>query len=59
MSAVLVDNKAGILADEKEKKIDMRIIADWKAEDVDALIGTQVAGDKALPVSSFDFYQKK
>jgi len=40
--------------DAKEKKLDMRIILDWNAEDVDALAGTHVAGDEILKISSFD-----
>jgi len=40
--------------DAEGRKLDMRIIADWNAEDVDALAGTQVVGDKALAISSFD-----
>ena len=40
--------------DTKEKKLDMRIILDWNAEDVDALAGTHVAGDEILKISSFD-----
>lgn len=32
----------------------MRLIADWKAEDIDVLAGARIVGDKKLTLSSFD-----
>lgn len=40
--------------DIKARKIDLKIISDYKTEDVDALAGKTIAGDKAIEVSSFD-----
>jgi len=40
--------------DKKAKKVDLRLIADYKAEGVDALVGTKIVGDKAIKVSDFD-----
>lgn len=36
------------------KKIDLKIISDWKAEEIDTLAGTKIVGDKAIVASSFD-----
>jgi len=40
--------------DIKARKIDLKIISDYKAEDVDALAGVKIVGDKAIKVSGFD-----
>jgi type III restriction enzyme len=40
--------------DIKEKKLDLKIISDWKAEDIDILVGKKVIGDKAITASSED-----
>jgi type III restriction enzyme len=40
--------------DKKARKIDFKIIADYKAEDVDALVGAKIVGDKAIKVGGFD-----
>ena len=40
--------------DKKAKKIDLKIISDYKAEDVDALAGAKIVGDKAIKVGGFD-----
>jgi len=40
--------------DIKAKKIDLKIISDYKAEDVDALAGAKIVGDKAIKVGGFD-----
>lgn len=40
--------------DIKARKIDLKIISDYKAEDVDALTGAKIVGDKAIKVSGFD-----
>jgi type III restriction enzyme len=40
--------------DIKARKIDLKIISDYKAEDVDALAGAKIVGDKAIKVGSFD-----
>lgn len=40
--------------DAKGRKLDMKIIADWTAEDIDALVDAHVVGDKPLVVSPFD-----
>ena len=40
--------------DVKARKIDLKIISDYKAEDVDALAGVKIIGDKAIKVSGFD-----
>jgi len=40
--------------DVKAKKIDLKIISDYKTEDLDALTGTKIAGDKTIQVSGFD-----
>ena len=40
--------------DIKAKKIDLKIISDYKAEDVDALAGAKIIGDKAIKVGGFD-----
>jgi len=38
----------------KAKKIDLNIISDYKAEDLDALTGAKIVGDKAIQISGFD-----
>ena len=40
--------------DKKARKLDLKIISDYKAEDVDALAGVKIVGDKAIKVSGFD-----
>lgn len=38
----------------KELKLDIKLINDWKAEDIDALTGAHLVGDKAITASNFD-----
>ncbi len=38
----------------KLKKIDLKIISDYKAEDLDTLAGKKIIGDKAIQMSGFD-----
>jgi len=38
----------------KSKKIDLKIISDYEAEDLDALAGKKIIGDKAIQVGGFD-----
>jgi len=40
--------------DKKVRKIDLKIISDYKAEDVDALSGAKIVGDKEIKVGGFD-----
>lgn len=40
--------------DVKGKKLDMKIISDWKAENIDVLAGSKVVGDKPITASSED-----
>jgi len=40
--------------DIEARKIDLKIISDYKAEDVDALAGAKIVGDNAIKVSGFD-----
>jgi len=40
--------------DIKAKKFDLKIISDFKAEDVDALAGVKIIGDKEIRASGFD-----
>jgi len=40
--------------DVKAKKIDLKIISDYKTEDLDALAGAKIVGDKAIQISGFD-----
>lgn len=40
--------------DAKAKKFDLKIISDYKAEDVDALAGAKIIGDKEIKASGFD-----
>jgi type III restriction enzyme len=40
--------------DIKARKIDLKIISDYKAEDVDALAGAKIIGDKRIKVGGFD-----
>jgi len=40
--------------DIKAKKFDLKIISDYKAEDVDALAGAKIIGDKEIKASGFD-----
>jgi len=40
--------------DVKAKKIDLKIISDYKADDLDTLAGTKIVGDKAIQISGFD-----
>ncbi|MBM4146862.1 MAG: hypothetical protein FJ240_11445 [Nitrospira sp.] len=49
----------------KDKKLDLAIISDWKAENIDALAGQKVVGDKAITASAedlqklFDYFVRK
>lgn len=38
----------------KAKKIDLKIISDYKADDLDTLAGTKIVGDKTIQASGFD-----
>jgi type III restriction enzyme len=38
----------------KARKLDLKIIADQKREDIDALVGAKIIGDKAIKISGFD-----
>lgn len=40
--------------DKKARKIDLKIISDYKAEDIDALAGARIVGDKAIKVGGLD-----
>jgi len=40
--------------DIKARKFDIKIISDYKAENVDALAGAKIVGDKEIKVSGFD-----
>ncbi|MBI4652890.1 hypothetical protein HY750_01415 [Candidatus Kuenenbacteria bacterium] len=40
--------------DVKARKIDLKIISDYKAEDIDVLIGAKIVGDKPIKMSGFD-----
>lgn len=40
--------------DTKARKIDLKIISDYKAEDIDALTRAKIIGDKKLKASGFD-----
>ena len=40
--------------DTKAKKLDFKIISDYKAKDVDVLAGARIVGDKAIKISGFD-----
>ncbi|MBU2578899.1 DEAD/DEAH box helicase family protein [Patescibacteria group bacterium] len=40
--------------DIKARKFDLKIISDYKAEDVDALAGAKIVGDKEIKASDFD-----
>lgn len=40
--------------DIKAKKFDLKIISDYKVEDVDALVGAKIIGDKEIKASGFD-----
>ncbi len=40
--------------DSKSKKLDLKIISDWKSENIDALVGKHVTGDKAITASPED-----
>lgn len=40
--------------DIKARKIDLKIISDYKAEDIDALAGAKIVGDKEIIASGFD-----
>ena len=40
--------------DIKARKFDLKIISDYKAEDVDALAGAKIVGDKEIKASGFD-----
>jgi len=49
----------------KDKKLDLKIISDWKAENIDALAGKKIVGDKAITASAeelqklFDYFVRK
>jgi type III restriction enzyme len=38
----------------KAKKVDVKIISDYRAKDIDMLAGSKIVGDKSITVSSFD-----
>lgn len=38
----------------KALKLDIKLINDWKAEDIDALTGAHIVGDRAITANSFD-----
>ncbi len=40
--------------DIKARKIDLKIISDYKGEDVDALVKARIVGDKAIRIGGFD-----
>ena len=40
--------------DIKARKLDLKIISDWKAENIDVLVGQRVIGDKSIMASSED-----
>ncbi|MDO8659242.1 MAG: DEAD/DEAH box helicase family protein [Candidatus Parcubacteria bacterium] len=40
--------------DIKARKIDLKIISDYKVEDIDALAGAKIVGDREIRVSGFD-----
>lgn len=40
--------------DLKSKKIDLKIISEYKAENIDLLVGTKLVGDKSINISKFD-----
>ena len=40
--------------DIKARKLDLKIISDWKTENIDVLVGQKVIGDKAIKASSED-----
>ncbi len=40
--------------DRKARKIDLKIISDYVAQDIDVLAGATVVGDKAMDISGFD-----
>jgi len=40
--------------DTKARKLDLKIISDYKAENVDSLVGAKITGVKAIKVSGFD-----
>ncbi len=40
--------------DPKSKRLSLKIISDWKAEDIDKLAGAKIAGDKKLKFSGLD-----
>ncbi|MBL7198265.1 MAG: DEAD/DEAH box helicase family protein [Candidatus Omnitrophica bacterium] len=40
--------------DPKSKKLSLKVISDWKAEDIDKLAGAKIAGDKKLKFSGLD-----
>lgn len=40
--------------DLKSKKLNQKIISDWKAEDIDKLVGAKITGDKKLKFTGFD-----
>ena len=42
------------LIDTKARKFDLKVISDYKAEDVDALAGAKIVGDKEIKASGFD-----
>jgi type III restriction enzyme len=40
--------------DLKSKKLNLKVISDWKAEDIDKLVGAKITGDKKLKFTGFD-----
>jgi type III restriction enzyme len=49
----------------KERKLDLKVFSDWRAEDIDAWAGKIIHGDKAIEISGidlqrlFDFFVRK
>lgn len=41
--------------DDKVKKVDMKVFSDWRAENIDALVGSVLVADKKIEMSSWDF----
>lgn len=36
------------------KKVDIKIISDYKADDIDVLVGSKIVGDKSIELNNFD-----
>lgn len=39
----------------KAQKVDMKVFSDWKAEDIDALAGKVLVGDREIKMGDYDF----